>query len=233
MGARRGGSFRALALAVLIVLAATVALTVENVFPFPLDTGKTVQSQAELELDENGHLKRNYLLYLDTPSCPQLTEVVWNMRFNMEREALQLSHKSEFARQLFGADYMSAVVSKAADPASQQTGGSPCAAVCLDMGAPRDLVAFPLENKVFRVSNYTSQPGSSVVEDEEGYQTELEYAHFVSAECQGVEVGWVNWSNRTATIYWVNQHNELAPVGRLEGQVGARVRDAQRGRADQ
>ena len=61
MGARRGGSFRALALAVLIVLAATVALTVENVFPFPLDTSKTVQSQAELELDENGHLKRNYL----------------------------------------------------------------------------------------------------------------------------------------------------------------------------
>jgi len=158
------------------------------------------------------------MLYLDTPSCPQLTEVVWNMRLNEYRDVVQISHRSQFARDLFGAEHMDKVVEQASDPHSQ-INGAPCAAVCLDMGVPEDAVAYPLDVKKFYVPHYNHQSGKNAVEDEEAYQTELEYAHFISAECQGIEVGFINWSNRTANIYWVNQHNELSPVGRLDGQV--------------
>ena len=203
-------------------------VTVTDHFSHPLDFTRKVTSQAELQLDSNRHLGKNYLLYLDTPSCPQLTEVVWNMRFNEGREALQLSHTSQFARDLLGAEYIDLVTKQAAASAE----GAPCAAVCLDMGAPADMISHPLDHKVFKATSYNHNAlSTNAVEDEDAYQTELEFAHFVSAECQGVEVGFINWSNRTATIYWVNQHNELAPVGRLEGQVrvSCRVLSCRRG----
>lgn len=194
------------------------AIKVSRVNHTPLNFSQTISSLQDLEFDKNRHLAKNYLLYLDSPSCPELTEVVWNMRHNEEREPLKLSHQSLLAQHLFGEDYMHAVTTHTLSNSGDS--GSPCAAVCLDIGTPLDLAVYPLPNKVHKISKYSHKEHHlNEDEDEEAYQTELEYAQFVSVDCQGAEVGFINWSNRTATIYWVNHHNELAPVGRLEGQV--------------
>ena len=75
---------------------------VTNYAPRPLDMNRTIVSLSELEWDANNHLSSNTLLFLDTPGCPQLTELVWNMRFNERRDAVQLSHASDLAKQLLG-----------------------------------------------------------------------------------------------------------------------------------
>lgn len=215
----------AILLVVLLCVCAR-AFKVTHFAPDPIDASKVMSNMQELSLDANRHLSQNYLLYLDTPGCAALTEIAWNMRPNFQRSVVGLQHNSQFASYIFGETYLAEVAGHVASKAAEM----PCAAVCLDLGTAFDHAIYPMPQKLFRArydpllaekmrANETVSPE----EDEKAYAVELDYAQWLGRECQAAEVGFVNWSNQSATIYWVNHHGELAPVGRLEGSGQANM----------
>ncbi|KAL7549137.1 hypothetical protein ACHAWF_012406 [Thalassiosira exigua] len=155
---------------------------------------KVLSDLSGLPYDENGHLATHVVAFPASGPCADLIE--------QELASVHLyghvpfAVEGEAAEALFG-DQLEGL----GDVADVKK----CPAVCLDRGVDASLAAYPLPQKYYSP------------EENEDHDT---FNNFIaSLSCGRVEYGFINYTERTLNLFWVNQDGEkkyLYPLERLE-----------------
>lgn len=154
---------------------------------------EVVTDLRDLPFDETGHLSAHVVAYPGGGACNAAIES------SLASDPPMYGHVpvavgGAAAEALFGADY-----EKAFEDVAN------CPAVCLDRGAEVDLVAYPIPEKRY---------------DPRGNSDHRTFAAFVgSTSCGRVEFGFINYTPKALSLYWVNGNGErtyLYPLERKE-----------------
>lgn len=159
---------------------------------------KVVSSLTDLPFDENDHLSSHIIAYPASGPCSSLVEDALPTGENLYRH-IPFAVEGDAAATLFGDKLEEISESSSIKDVTQ------CPAVCLDRGVDSSLVAYPLPGKYY---------------DPDGGDTHSSIADFVaSLSCGRVEFGFINYSPKTLSLYWVNGRGErsfLYPLERME-----------------
>ena len=178
-----------------ILLATHAVLTLSNLqILSAAETNKHITSLTELPYDENNHLSSHILAYPASGPCSSLIEAALPLGDHLYRH-IPVAVEGEAMLALFG-DKL---------PTNEETDASQCPAVCLDRGVDASLVSYPLPEKYYNPSN------------NEDHSTLTSFV--ASTTCGRVEFGFINYTPKTVSLFWVNNQGEksyLYPLERKE-----------------
>ena len=155
---------------------------------------QVISNLSELPYDENNHLSSHIFAYPASDPCKSLIEKDLPQPENYLYGHIPIAVGGDAATALFG---------DLPDNYDEITDVQNCPAVCLDRGVDASLVGYPLDTK-----RYNPKDTRHTIE-----------SFLASKSCGRVEFGFINYSSKTVSLYWVSDEGEktyLYPLDRLE-----------------